>query len=709
MQENGCPKLPEPCLDSRPLSLDEEGQAVTDEEDLSSTALHGMHFFPLPCQGSIYSLVSLPIVGEKRHLLVTSVKRKVFSSEFIRAPDGVLRPSAKEIHFTYIPGSSQIVSIDAFNKSNSIADYVVGITIVKAVEEGAGEMGQHLNVYSGWETSSQITLDSIAQNCTYIPLDFFPYHLKHAEIPSSAEGKKNQSLEYIVLMRVSAFGCESGEVRVTVFAVDQMEILQTWEITNNGPVPQVALFQFPSEYFAFIDRVQNADKDNKEVQPDFSLLVCNTFQDSAIYRDVGKNGLSAACLLPKSQVFDCVTCCCVVDLDMDGELELLVGTYGQELLVYKEDEGEKKWRLAWRRSFAAPLLSIRCCDVTGDGMQELIVLTTRGVEVLQHDVEKIGELLARRLEEYSHLNIGSSDLPAIPESVITSMRPLGITNSIMLKAASIVSHTTDPPCMLTLGHVDLWKGLVGLVTGAASGLGRATAERLVKDGAKVVLCDLPTSQGAAVATAIGSDAVFAPVDVTSEEDVQKALETVKEKFGKLDVTVNCAGIGVAFKTYNFRKDAPHSLQDFTKVQMVNAVGTFNVIRLAVGLMGKNDPGSDGLRGVIVNTASIAAYDGQMGQVAYAASKGAIVGMTLPIARDLASQGIRVVTIAPGLFDTPLLQALPEKVRMYLAETVPFPKRLGKPEEYAQLVTSIIQNPMLNGEVIRLDGSLRMQP
>lgn len=253
------------------------------------------------------------------------------------------------------------------------------------------------------------------------------------------------------------------------------------------------------------------------------------------------------------------------------------------------------------------------------------------------------------------------------------------------------------------------KGVVALVTGGASGLGKATVERIVRQGGRVVLCDLPSSQGAQVASSMAGNVVFAPTDVTSEQDVINALSLAKEKFGKLDVTVNCAGIGIAFKTYNFNKDLPHKLEDFTRVLMVNTVGTFNVIRLSVGLMGKNTPNEDGQRGVIVNTASVAAYDGQMGQAAYSASKGAIVGMTLPIARDLSSQGIRVCTIAPGLFKTPLLESLPEKIQNFLAKTVPFPQRLGKPDEYAMMVESIILNPMMNGEVIRVDGAIRMQP
>jgi len=253
------------------------------------------------------------------------------------------------------------------------------------------------------------------------------------------------------------------------------------------------------------------------------------------------------------------------------------------------------------------------------------------------------------------------------------------------------------------------KGVVGLVTGGASGLGRATVERFVREGARVTMVDLPTSQGEEVAKSLGDNCIFAPTDITKPEDVEAALALTKNTFGRLDATVNCAGIGVAFKVYNFNKNLPHKLEDFTKVQMVNTVGTFNVIRLSVALMGANQPDDDNQRGVVINTASVAAFDGQIGQAAYSASKGAIVGMTLPLARDLASQGIRVNTIAPGLFDTPLLASLPDKVRAFLAKTVPNPSRLGRPDEYAELVQSIVLNKMINGETIRIDGSIRMQP
>jgi 3-hydroxyacyl-CoA dehydrogenase / 3-hydroxy-2-methylbutyryl-CoA dehydrogenase len=253
------------------------------------------------------------------------------------------------------------------------------------------------------------------------------------------------------------------------------------------------------------------------------------------------------------------------------------------------------------------------------------------------------------------------------------------------------------------------KSLVALVTGAASGLGKATAERFIAQGAQVVLCDLPSSAGKELASQLGTNAVFSPIDVTSEEDVKNALHLTKQQFGKLDVAVNCAGIGVAFRTFNFTKKRVHELEQFKRVIMVNLIGTFNVCRLACELFSYNEPNADNQRGVIVNTASVAAFDGQIGQVAYAASKAGIAGMTLPMARDLASMGVRVNTIAPGLFDTPLLASLPEKVRTMLAETVPNPSRLGKPEEFAHLVQAIVENPMLNGEVIRLDGAIRMMP
>jgi NAD(P)-dependent dehydrogenase (short-subunit alcohol dehydrogenase family) len=246
-----------------------------------------------------------------------------------------------------------------------------------------------------------------------------------------------------------------------------------------------------------------------------------------------------------------------------------------------------------------------------------------------------------------------------------------------------------------------------VVTGGASGLGRATAGRIVAAGGRVALLDLPSSAGADVAGSFGEAAVFTPADVTSGEQVERALDAAASRMGGLNVLVNCAGIGTAMKTVG--KGGPARLEDFSRVIGVNLIGTFNCIRLAAARMAKNSPAADGERGVVINTASVAAYDGQIGQAAYSASKGGIVGLTLPVARDLAELGIRVVTIAPGIFETPLLGTLPEPVRASLARQVPFPQRLGQPAEYAALAAHIIENVMLNGETIRLDGAIRMAP
>lgn len=250
-----------------------------------------------------------------------------------------------------------------------------------------------------------------------------------------------------------------------------------------------------------------------------------------------------------------------------------------------------------------------------------------------------------------------------------------------------------------------------LVTGGASGLGEATTRLLAANGANVVILDLNDAQGNALTEELGPTVRFYKTNVTDETDVQAAINLAIETFGSLQIAINCAGIAEARKTLG-KVDGvygAHSLSVFQKVISINLIGTFNVIRLAALAMEQNEPNQEGERGMIVNTASVAAYDGQMGQAAYAASKGGIVGMTLPIARDLARSGIRVMTIAPGLFETPLLASLPEEARLSLGQQVPFPSRLGRPGEYALLVKSIIENPMLNGEVIRLDGAIRMGP
>lgn len=250
-----------------------------------------------------------------------------------------------------------------------------------------------------------------------------------------------------------------------------------------------------------------------------------------------------------------------------------------------------------------------------------------------------------------------------------------------------------------------------IVTGGASGLGEATTRLLAANGVNVVIVDLNEDRGNALANELGTAVRFHRTNVTDEVDVQMAINLAIETFGGLHINVNCAGMAEARKTLG-KVDGvygAHSLSAFQKVISVNLIGTFNVIRLAALAMEHNEPNEEGERGVIINTASVAAYDGQMGQAAYSASKGGIVGMTLPIARDLARSGIRVMTIAPGLFETPLLAGLPEEARLSLGQQVPFPSRLGRPAEYAMLVKSIIENAMLNGEVIRLDGAIRMAP
>jgi NAD(P)-dependent dehydrogenase (short-subunit alcohol dehydrogenase family) len=251
------------------------------------------------------------------------------------------------------------------------------------------------------------------------------------------------------------------------------------------------------------------------------------------------------------------------------------------------------------------------------------------------------------------------------------------------------------------------KNSVFIITGGASGLGAGTAKMLVEQGAQVVMADLNQTAGDALAAELGARARFVTTNVADEASAQECVNAAVATFGGLHGLINCAGIAPAEKVLG--KNGPHNFDVFTRTITVNLIGSFNMIRLASEAMSKGEPNAAGERGVIVNTASVAAYDGQIGQAAYAASKGGVVGMTLPIARELARFGIRVMTIAPGIFETPMLLGMPQEVQDALGKMVPFPSRLGKPAEYAALVRHIVENEMLNGEVIRLDGAIRMQP
>ena len=250
-------------------------------------------------------------------------------------------------------------------------------------------------------------------------------------------------------------------------------------------------------------------------------------------------------------------------------------------------------------------------------------------------------------------------------------------------------------------------GSTYIVTGGASGLGAATTRMLCGGGARVVIADLKVDDGEALAASLGASARFLRTDVCDEASAKAAVATAMASFGGVQGLVNCAGVVHGERVVG--KESPHSLAGFVRAVNINLIGTFNMIRLAAGAMTQNMPNAEGERGVIVNTASVAAFDGQIGQAAYAASKAGIVGMTLPIARELARYGIRVMTIAPGIFETPMMDSLAKEVQESLGKTVPFPPRLGRPDEFASLVRQIIENPMLNGEVIRLDGAIRMAP
>lgn len=246
---------------------------------------------------------------------------------------------------------------------------------------------------------------------------------------------------------------------------------------------------------------------------------------------------------------------------------------------------------------------------------------------------------------------------------------------------------------------------VAVVTGGASGLGEATVKQLISDGAKVAIFDFDEKRGQQIAEKLSDSVIFCKTDVTDSKSVAEAIKKTMENFGAIHIVINCAGVGTPMKVLG--KNGPVAIEDFNRVVQINLIGTMNVIRLAAEKMVQNEPNEDEEKGVVINTASIAAYEGQIGQSAYSASKAGVIGLTLPIAREFANYGIRVMTIAPGLFMTPLMATLPEKVQTQLASTVPFPKRLGKPSEFSMMVKQIIENPALNGSTIRLDSAIRM--
>jgi NAD(P)-dependent dehydrogenase (short-subunit alcohol dehydrogenase family) len=250
-------------------------------------------------------------------------------------------------------------------------------------------------------------------------------------------------------------------------------------------------------------------------------------------------------------------------------------------------------------------------------------------------------------------------------------------------------------------------GKTAIITGGASGLGEAAARLLAEKGAQVVILDLNEERGTSLKEELGKSVAFIKTDITNSQGVQAAIDFAMEQFKRIDIVINCAGIAPGMKMAT--KKGPHSLDVFRKTMEINVIGPFDVIRLAVDKMIQSEPNDEGGRGVIINTASIAAFDGQVGQAAYAASKAALVGLTLPVARDLSGEGIRICTIAPGLFKTPMMAGLPENIQEALGKMVPFPSRLGSPQEFAMLVLQIIENPMLNGETLRLDGALRLAP
>ncbi|KDR12519.1 KICSTOR complex protein kaptin-like isoform X2 [Zootermopsis nevadensis] len=410
------------------------------------------HYFVLPSQGNVYSLTKLCMSNGANKILAASLRRKVFSFEYSGDSDGFLKPTVKEVLFTYIPNGTEIISIDAFNRSQSSDDFVIGITIIKPSEHNTET---YLNIYSEWEPSSEINLDSVAQSCLMIELDFIPYQLYHTEIYTDAEGESNKEVVWLLsgsdqkihmfredranhcysevdvadhfpelveppsiilwmdiyhckteTRHVSAFGCECGYVKLAVVDARKKVVLSCWSVRFGGPVSTVRLFTEESNLKP-PDFLNTPQQETEEEEMAVHLLVSNTLQPSVVYMNVLQRDLSDCFTLPDSDHYDAVLCSTIADVDMDGKHEILLGTYGQEILTYKYQEcctdKSGTWSLVSQRSFANPIHSILYLDVTGDGVKEFVILTLRGVHVMQHDPKDVSEVFNRRYKQLMDL------------------------------------------------------------------------------------------------------------------------------------------------------------------------------------------------------------------------------------------------------------------------------------------------------------------
>ncbi|PNF25744.1 Kaptin [Cryptotermes secundus] len=408
------------------------------------------HYFVLPSQGNVYSLTKLCMSKGGNKILAASLRRKVFSFEYSGDSDGFLNPTVKEVLFTYIPNGTEIISIDAFTRSQSSDDFVIGITIIKSSEHNTET---YLNIYSEWEPSSEINLDSVAQNCLMIELDFIPYQLYHTEMYTSAEDESSKEVAWLLsgsdekihmfredrenhcysevdvaehfpelveppsiilwmdihhcmagARRISAFGCECGYVKLAVVDVTKKVVVSCWSARFEGPISTVRLFTEKSNLKppSFLD-VPQQEREEMSVH----LLVTNTLQASVVYMNVLQQGLHEPFILPDSEHYDAVLCSATADVDMDGRNEVVLGTYGQEVLIYKYQECSPDksgaWLLVSQRSFANPIHSILYLDVTGDGVREFVILTLRGVHILQHDPKDVSEVFNRRYKKLTDL------------------------------------------------------------------------------------------------------------------------------------------------------------------------------------------------------------------------------------------------------------------------------------------------------------------